>query len=133
MGGPYGSSGLNTPLPLDLNSFANTQLSFLAMLELPDLSWLTNNPILHNLYWPTIFVKIPIDILNFVGKTREDPIMHITTYHLWCVSNSLLDDSMHIQHFPHTLTNNTSKCFIELLSTLFNSFSTLEIAFLMHF
>lgn len=48
MWGPYGSFGLKTPLPLDQNLFTNTQIPFLDMLELPDLSKLTNDPIQQN-------------------------------------------------------------------------------------
>ena len=39
----------------------NTQLLFLATLELPDVSKLTNDPILHNPYWPPVPTTIPGD------------------------------------------------------------------------
>ena len=100
MGGPYGPFGLNPMSPFNQSSFMNTPLPFLANLELPDLSKLTNDPIMHHLAWPPVPVKIPTDILKFEGKTGDDPTSHITTYHLWCVSNSMLDDSIKLHIFP---------------------------------
>lgn len=70
----------------------NPQLPFLATLELLDVSKLTNIPILHNPYWPLVPTKIPGDFLKFDGKAVEDPQAHVMTYHLWCSSNSWLDD-----------------------------------------
>ena len=115
------------------NPFAPTKLPFLATLELPDLSKLTNDPIQHHPAWPPVPVKIPTDIPKFDGKTGEDPANHITTYHLWCVSNSFLDDSIKLQLFPRTLIGNVAKWFIELPSTAFFDFQSLAIAFLTHF
>lgn len=107
MGGLYGPSGLNTPLNLDHNPFTNTQLLFLDTLELHDLSRLTNDPIQHNHTWSVVPIKIPTYIPKFDGKNGEDLVIHITTYHLWHVSNLLSDDSIHIHRFLHTLTGNS--------------------------
>ena len=65
----------------------NPQLPFLATLELPDVSKLTNDPILHNPYWPPIPTKIHGDCPKFEVKSGEDPQAHVMTYHLWCSSN----------------------------------------------
>lgn len=92
MGVPYGPSGLNMPLSLDHNPYSITQFPFLATLELPNLRRFTNDPVQHHLAWPTILVKLPKDIPKLDGKPREDLKTHITTYHMWCISNSLLDD-----------------------------------------
>ena len=136
-GMPQGGSGMySTQYPYTQNtqnSFAPTKLPFLATLELPDLSKLTNDPIRHHPAWPPVPVKIPTDIPKFDGKTGEDPANHITTYHLWCVSNSFLDDSFRLWLFPQTLTGNVAKWFIELSSTSFFNFQSLVIAFLPHF
>ena len=83
--------------------------------------------------WPPVTVKIPTDIPKFDGKTGEDPANHITTYHLWCVSNSFLDDSIKLRLFPWTLTGNATKWFIKLPSAAFFDFQSLAIAFLTHF
>ena len=51
----------------------NTQLSFLATLELLDVSPLTNDPMLHSSYLPLVLSKILIDSPKLVGKEKEDP------------------------------------------------------------
>jgi hypothetical protein len=136
-GMPHGGSGIyGTQYPYNQNTqnpFAPTKLPFLATLDLPDLSKLTNDPIWHHLAWPPVPVKIPTDIPKFDGKTGENPTNHITTYHLWCVSNSFLDDSIKLWLFPRTLIGNTAKWFIELPSAIFSDFQSLAIAFLTHF
>ena len=80
-----------------------------------------------------ILVKAPTYIPNFGGKRSEHLKTHITTYHIWCVSNSLLDDSINLHLFPHTLTRNPLKWFIEFPTTLFNNFNSLAMDFLTHF
>jgi hypothetical protein len=79
------------------------RLPFLAMLNLPDLSRLMNDPVRHDPTWPPIPTKLPSDIPKFEGKTGEDPGDHVTTFHLWCSSNSLNDDSIHLILFQCTL------------------------------
>jgi len=136
-GMPYGGSGIyGTQYPYNQNTqnpFAHTKLPFLASLEFPNLSKLTNEPIQHHPAWPPVPVKIPTDIPKFDGKNGEDPANHITTYHLWCVYNSFLDESIKLWLFPRTLTRNATKWFIELLSAAFFDFQSLAIAFLTHF
>jgi hypothetical protein len=133
MGGPYGPFGLNMSLPLDRNSFTNTQLTFLATLELPNLSRPTNEPIMHNPTCPLVLIKISTDVPKFDGKMGEDPATHITTYHIWCVSNSLMYDNICLHIFSRTLTRNVSKWFIELPIASFNNFNALAITLLTHF
>ena len=36
------------------------------------------------------------------GKAGEDPSEHVTTFHLWCSSNSLHDDSIYLRLFQCT-------------------------------
>jgi hypothetical protein len=136
-GMPHGGSGLyGNQYPYNQNSqnpFAPTKFPFLATLEFPDLSKLTNDPIRHHFAWPPILVKIPTNIPKFDGKTGGDPANHITTYHLLCVSNSFLDDSIKLRLFPRTLAGNMVNWFIELSSAAFFDFQLLAIAFLTHF
>ena len=82
----------------------NRYLPFLATLDLPDLSKLINDPIRHNPSWPPILVKLPSDIPKFDGKQGDDPKNHVMTFHLWCSSNSLMDDSIQLWPFQRTLT-----------------------------
>ena len=111
----------------------NTQLTFLATLELPDVSRLTNDPILHSPYWPLVPSKIPSDCLKFDGKAKEDPQAHVMTYHLWCLSNSYVDDSIHLYLFQQTLTRVVAKWYIELPWSTYHEFNSLAMAFLTHF
>jgi len=81
----------------------NRQLYFIATLDLPGLSRLTNDPINYLLYWPLMPNKLPSDISKFEGKSGEDPSNHVMTYHLWCASNSIIDDSIRLRLFQRTL------------------------------
>ena len=92
----------------------NRQIPFLANLEFSDLSKLINNPIQHNPSCPTIPFKLPSYIPKFDGKQGDVPKNHIMTFHLWCSSNSLMDDSIRLRLFQHTLTETTAKWYIEL-------------------
>ena len=76
-GGPYGSFSLNTMSPLNQNPFVNTQLPFLSTLKLPNLSKLTNDPIMHHPAWAPVPVKILTNIPKFEGKTGDDLASHI--------------------------------------------------------
>ena len=96
----------------------NPQLPFLATLELPNVSKLTNDPILHSPYWPPIPTKILGDCPKFDGKSGEDPQAHVMTYHLWCSSNSWLDDSIHLCLFQWTLTGSAQNGILNLLVEL---------------
>lgn len=51
----------------------NTQLLFLATLELPNVSRLMNDPIFRLPYWPPVPSKISSDCPKFEGKEKEDP------------------------------------------------------------
>ena len=94
----------NMPHQYALHTQMNRQLPFLATLHLPDLSHLTNDHILYNPSWPPIPHKLSSDIPKFDGKPGEDPNTHVMTYHLWCSSNSLIDDSIRSRLFQRTLT-----------------------------
>jgi len=76
--------------------------------------------------------QFPSDIPKFEGMTGEDPGDHITTFHLWCSSNSLIDDSIRLRLFQCTLIGNATKWYIELLRGTFASFGDLATIFLNH-
>ena len=92
-----------------------------------------NDPVRHDPSWPPVPTKFPSDIPKFEGKVGEDPGAHATTFHLWCSSNSLNEDSVRLRLFQRTLTNTVAKWYIELLSVAFSSFWDLASAFLSHF
>jgi hypothetical protein len=58
--------------------------------------------------------KFPSNILKFKGKPGEDPSDHMTTFHLWCSSKSLRDDSIQLHLFQCTLIEGVMKWYIEL-------------------
>ena len=74
-----------------------------------------NDPVSHNPTWPDVPNKIPSNIPKFEGKAGEDPGEHVTTFNLWCSSNSLHDDSIHLRLFQCTLMGRAAKWYIELL------------------
>jgi hypothetical protein len=121
------------PMPHQHYPQVNRQLPFLATLDLPDLSRLTNDPIYHSPVWPAIPAKLPSDIPKFDGKSGEDPNNHVMTFHLWCSSNSLMDDSIHLRLFQRTLTGSVEKWYIELPRASFHDFNSLAMSFLTHF
>ena len=107
-----------------------TNFPFLATLNLPDLKKLTNDPIRHNKFWPSIPVKLPSDIPKFEGKTGEDPQSHIMTYHCWCSSKSLTEDIIVLRLFQRTLTGAAAKWYIELPMASIENYKILASAFL---
>jgi hypothetical protein len=80
--------GANPPPPL--------QMPYLASLNISDLTKLTNDPILHDATWPAMPTKLPSDIPKFEGKAGDDLANHVMTFHLWCSSNSIMDDSVRL-------------------------------------
>jgi hypothetical protein len=50
------------------------------------------DPILHDPTWSNMPTKFPSDIPKFEGKPKEDPTNHIMSFHLWCSSNSIMED-----------------------------------------
>jgi hypothetical protein len=92
----YGPTCILTRLPPQSHQYpqVNIKLPFLATLDLPDLSRILNDPILHSPHWPVIPAKLPFDIQKFDSKPGEDPNNHVMTFHLWCPSNFLMDDSI---------------------------------------
>jgi hypothetical protein len=103
------------------------------MLHLPDLTRLLNDPIFHDPHWPPMPMKFPSDIPKFEAKPNKDPSDQVTTFHLWCSSNSLKDDSVQLRLFQRTLIGSAAKWYIELNHSRYSSFGELAMAFLNHF
>jgi hypothetical protein len=131
----YGPIGLPTRLPPQSHQYpqVNRQLPFLATLDFPDLSRILNDPIRHSPQWPVIPAKIPSDIPKFDGKAGEGPNNHVMNFHLWCSSNSLMDDSIRLRLFQRTLIGSAAKWYIELPRAFFSDFNTLAMDFLTHY
>jgi hypothetical protein len=122
-----------TPGPFYPRYQQQPKLPFLAMLHLPDLTRLLNDPICHDPRWPPMPTKLPSDIPKFEAKPNEDLGDHVTTFHLWCSSNSLKDDSVQLRLFQRTLIGSAAKWYIELDHSRYSSFGELAMAFLNHF
>lgn len=105
----------------------------MAILNLLDLTKLTNDLVAHLPQWPPIPTKLPSDIPKFEGKSGEDTSNHVMTFHLWCCSNYLLDDSIGLRILMCTLTGVATKWYIELPPTSFTTFSSITTFFLNHF
>ena len=126
-------SDLWEPRPLWMEFPRTPRLPFLATLNLPDLTKLMNDPIQYNLAWPPVPTKLTSDIPKFEGKSGKDPGDHVTTFNVWCSSNSLIDDSIRLRLFQHTLTRNVSKLYIEFPRGTYTSFADLANILLNHF
>jgi hypothetical protein len=122
-----------TPGPFYPGYQQQPKLPFLATLHLPDLTRLLNDPICHDPRWPPMPTKLPSDIPKFEAKPNEDPGDHVTTFHLWCSSNSLKDDSVQLRLFQRTLIGSAAKWYIELDRSRYSFFGELAMAFLNHF
>ena len=72
-------------------------------------------------------------IPKFEGKQAEDLGNHVMTFHLWCSSNNIIDDTIWLRLFHHTLTEPAMKWYVEQPSATHGTFSTLAIAFLTYF
>ena len=112
---------------------AHPRLPFLAMLNLPNLSRLTNDPVAHESAWLAVPTKIPLDIPKFEGNLGEDLNEHVTTFHLWFSSNSLHQDSIRLRLFQCTLTGPAVKWYIGIPRGSFALFDDLAMNFLNHF
>jgi hypothetical protein len=143
--GPTSSEGgsTNPPTPLK-GQVHNTlwpelilppplQMPYLASVNIPDLTKLTNDPILHDPTWPAMPTKLPSDIPKFEGKAGDDPANHVMTFHLWCSSNSIMDDSIRLRLFQRTLTGPSAKWYFEEKSGSHATFESLAKAFLTFF
>ena len=107
-------------------------LPFMAHLNLPDLSWLTNDPIHHQAFWPPMPTKLPSDIPKFEGKAGECPQNHIMAFHLWCLSNSIIDDSIRLRLLQGALIGVVAKWYTELLQAKYLDFNSLAFMFLQY-
>jgi hypothetical protein len=109
------------------------RLLFLVTLHLPDLSKLMNDLIPHDTSWPAVPTKLPSYIPKFEGKCSKDPQDHVTTFHLWCSSNSLNNDSIRLCFFQRTVIGCAPKSYIELERGGCSTFGDFAMVFLNHF
>jgi hypothetical protein len=77
--------------------------------------------------------KLPSDILKFEGKVGDDHANHIMTFHLWCSSNNIMDDSIRLRLFQCTLTGASTKWYVKEKPGSHATFESLAKAFLTFF
>jgi hypothetical protein len=118
-------AGANPPPPL--------QMTYLASLNILDLTKLTNDPILHNPTWPAMQPNFHQTYQSLKGKAGDDPANHVMTFHLWCSSNSIMEDSVRLRLFQRTLTGPSAKWYVEEKSGSHSTFESLAKAFLTFF
>ena len=58
--------------------------------------------------------QIALRCSQVLREGRGVPQNHIMTFHLWCSSNNIVDDSIRLRLFQCTLTGATVKWYIEL-------------------
>jgi hypothetical protein len=92
-----------------------------------------NDPVHHDSLWPPLPTKLPSNIPKFEGKTGEDSSDHVTTFNLWCLSNSLNDDSICLRLFPCTLMGVATKWYIDIRGGTYRNFNQIVLFFLNHF
>jgi hypothetical protein len=131
--GPQLSSG-----PFALDTLDMFRASYPAHCGLPDyrlypLGDCSRAPICHDPRWPPMPMKLPSGIPKFEAKPNEDPGDHVTTFHIFCSSNSLKYDSVQLRLFQRTLIGSAAKWYIELDRSRYSSFGELAMAFLNHF
>jgi hypothetical protein len=111
----------------------NLSMPYLVSHNIPDLTKLMNDPILHDPTWPNMPTKLPSNIQKFEGKPREDLANHVMTFHLWCSSNNIMDDSICLRLFKKTLTGPSTKWYVDEKSGSHVTFESLAKAFLAFF
>jgi len=109
------------------------RLPFLETLNLQDLTKLMNDSVFHDSNWLSVPTKLPSDIPKFEGKMGEDLGDHVTTFHLWCSSNSLNEDFIQLRQFLRTPTGVATKWYIELPYLTYHFFHDLAMVLLNHF
>jgi hypothetical protein len=128
-----GTSPLPTHTMVGTNPSPNPPFPYLASLNIVDLTKLTNDTILHDATWSNMPTKFSSNIPKFEGKPMEDPANHFMTFHLWCSSNNIMDDSILLRLFKRTLTSSSSKWYVDEKSGSHVTFESLAKAFLSFF
>jgi hypothetical protein len=77
--------------------------------------------------------KLLSNIPKFEGKPGDDLANHVMTFHLWCSSNNIMDDSIRLRLFQCTLTGSLAKWYVDEKSGPYATFESLGKAFLSFF
>jgi hypothetical protein len=111
----------------------NSPFPYLESLNIPDLTKLTNDRILHDATFPNVPIKFPSYILKFEGKPMDDPTNHVMTLHLWFSSNNIMDDSIRLSLFQRNLIFSSTKWYVDEKAGSHVTFESLAKDFLSSF
>jgi hypothetical protein len=93
-------------------------------LNIPNFSKIMNDPILHDPTWSNMPTKLPLHIPKFEGKLGEDPTNHVMTFHLCFSLNNIMNDSIRLRLFQHTLTGPSAKWYVDEKSGTHETFES---------
>lgn len=108
-------------------------LPFMVGLSLLYLNELVNDPIHHDVGWSSMLTKLPSHIPKVEGIDGEDPTNHVWSFHMWCFSNSITNDSIRLWLFQCMLTGDATKLYVDEHSTSHSIFMMLYKSFLSYF
>jgi len=98
-----------------------------------DFNHLINDPLLHNPTWLEMSKELPSNILRFEGNPREGPTNHVHPFHMWCSSNSITNDSIHLWLFQCMVTEATTKWYVDNARATHSTLATLFETFISYF
>lgn len=132
-GNPGPQAGNTTSGTATDTTLAAPLFPFMASLSLLDFDQLINNSIHHNASWPAMPKNLPLVIPKFEGLAGEDPSNHVRSFHMWCSSNSITDDSIRLRLFQRMLIGEASKWYVDQAPSSHTTFATLARDFLSYF
>ena len=111
----------------------NTNIPFMARLNLLDLENLMSDPIAHDETWLTIPDKIPLDIPKFNWKQGDDPANHVMSFYLWWSSNNIGDDFVRLHLLQWILIDSIAKWYLNLPGDSHATFGMITTTFITYF
>ena len=78
-------------------------------------------------------MNLALNFPKFEGKQAKDPGNHVMTFHLWCLSNNIIDDTIRLRLFHHTLTVVVVKWYVEQAYATHGTFWALTTVLLAYF
>lgn len=118
LGNPTSGTSTSTVTPAPL-------VPFMDGLSLPNFIKIINYPLLHDPILSAMPTNLPFKIPKFEGNPGEYPSNHIHSFHIWCSSSFITEDSIHFHLFQHTLTVIVAKWYVDQPHASNSTFVTL--------
>ena len=106
------------------------RMPYMVGLNFPYLRKLINDPIAHDLAWCAMPTKLHSDIPKFKGQVGEYLDNCIMYFHIWCSSNSIIEDSVWLASFNEPLQD---PLFVNEPIVTYDTFEGIAKAFLLFF